>query len=544
MADFAAVLRKAVEALKENTPEAREKIYTKARSTIEAKLAAVSSPPEIADRQRRLIEDAIATVKAEYATPPAAKAGVDDELERLLSDLQVAHPKSAPVVRALPEEPAPAVASQPAEDAQITDADREDNPAEAFAEPEAASEEEREPDPADEIVEPEPAKTAPAEDFGKLAPVSPVDDIDWSQTRPAPVEGPEVLPPLEATLPGNIAPDEAPQRGRGRRLVLPVLLVLVVCAVALGGWLYREDVAQLAGMSNAGDGVDETEAAEGEEPTVQVAAPSEQPQEQRQSTAEAQATPDAPAESAPQKFTQRLLPDGREVDEGPAGGEAGLGEGTSVAQAVQGSEAPVQGRPGGSAEPAESQPDQSLPIGQKAIFYEERTSALEGYAENGSVVWSVVEESPGENLPPEPAIQAEATIPEKGLQLRMTIRRNTDQSLPASHIVELIFLTPENFPGGGINNVLRINMKRSEQDTGSPLLGIPAKIADGFFLVALSDTQEDQRVNSTLLRRQSWIDIPIVYSSGRRALITMEKGLPGERIFNEALDAWSRDTSG
>ncbi|RVC59810.1 hypothetical protein EN779_15135, partial [Mesorhizobium sp. M4B.F.Ca.ET.088.02.2.1] len=44
--------------------------------------------------------------------------------------------------------------------------------------------------------------------------------------------------------------------------------------------------------------------------------------------------------------------------------------------------------------------------------------------------------------------------------------------LPASHIIEMIFLTPEGFDGGGVDNILRIAMKSSEQDAGSPLIGI------------------------------------------------------------------------
>ena len=109
-------------------------------------------------------------------------------------------------------------------------------------------------------------------------------------------------------------------------------------------------------------------------------------------------------------------------------------------------------------------PDAALAVGQKAIFYEERTSAAEGSAEPGSVVWSLVQESPGGNLPPEPAVRAEATIPGKDVKLRMTIKRNADQTLPASHIIEMIFLTPEGFAGGGVENILRVAMKGSEQE--------------------------------------------------------------------------------
>ena len=67
-------------------------------------------------------------------------------------------------------------------------------------------------------------------------------------------------------------------------------------------------------------------------------------------------------------------------------------------------------------------------------------------------------------------------------------------------------------------------MKGSEQEAGSPLIGIPAKIADGFFLVALNDTKAEIDANLTLLRRQNWIDVPVVYKSGRRALLYDGKG--------------------
>jgi hypothetical protein len=182
----------------------------------------------------------------------------------------------------------------------------------------------------------------------------------------------------------------------------------------------------------------------------------------------------------------------------------------------------------------------SVPVGQRAFFYEERTSSAEASAEPGSIVWSLVQESPGNDLPPEPAIRAEATIPGKDVQLRMTIRRNADKTLPASHIVEMIFLTPQGFEGGGIETVLRMSLKGSEQEAGSPLLGIPAKIADGFFLIALNPSKADADANTSLMLRQSWIDVPVQYKSGRRALFTIEKGIPGAKVFDEALKAWQQ----
>ena len=53
----------------------------------------------------------------------------------------------------------------------------------------------------------------------------------------------------------------------------------------------------------------------------------------------------------------------------------------------------------------------------------------------------------------------------------------------------------------------------------------------------------ERNPNLTLLRNQAWIDIPVVYKSGRRALLTMEKGIPGEKVFDEALQAWQAKTA-
>ena len=53
----------------------------------------------------------------------------------------------------------------------------------------------------------------------------------------------------------------------------------------------------------------------------------------------------------------------------------------------------------------------------------------------------------------------------------------------------------------------------------------------GFFLIALADGAQEREANMQLFRRMKWIDIPIVYRSGRRALMTLERGIPGDRVL-------------
>ena len=133
------------------------------------------------------------------------------------------------------------------------------------------------------------------------------------------------------------------------------------------------------------------------------------------------ANADQGASDGPPKFTQRLTPDGREIDErasqcGPGSG----GEGTSVAgqSPGEGTAQPDAGSDAGAAQDNNQQA--SLPVGQRAIFYQERTGAQAGTAEAGSTIWTVVQESPGGDAPLEPAIRAEANIPELGLTMEMT----------------------------------------------------------------------------------------------------------------------------
>ena len=119
-----------------------------------------------------------------------------------------------------------------------------------------------------------------------------------------------------------------------------------------------------------------------------------------------------------------------------------------------------------------------------------------------------------------------------------SLRRNTDQSLPASHTIEIMFNLPADFPTGGISNVPGMLMKQAEQTRGVPLAGLAVKVTPGFFLIGLSAVEADMQRNIQLLKERSWFDIPIVYNNNRRAILAMEKGTPGERAFDDAFAAW------
>ncbi|CDX23432.1 conserved hypothetical protein [Mesorhizobium plurifarium] len=598
MADFVSVLKKQLEKKGDPSFEVRKQIYDGARAVLAKKLAEYSPPlaPDVVSKQKRSLEDAISSVERDYVKRVPAEDPLA-ELEHIFSSID--RNKNQPNHSRQPAAPVPAkpdpFRSEPFKPAAPP----------VRTEPSWQSAPKAEPAPQDPAkAEPAWQNTARTEPSWQAAPKA---EPAWQKAAP-PMPSPReddvgVAGMDDADDGGDVfASDEQPaadtfqrlrpqplerKRGYGG-LIAAVIALLVLAGGGYGIWLNKNAFGSLFGLGGGSKTVST-------EPLVK-------PAPAKPATETAAAPPPAASEPAETtKFTQRLTPEGKETDPGPAGGQATIGEGESVAAltsrppaapttapattppaaATQTPGAPAGGTapatdaanptppaagtappaagatpPAAGATPpaagttppapatAPATAEATVPVGQKAIFYEERTSTQQGTAEPGSIVWSLVQESPGGDLPPEPAIRAEATIPGKNIQLRMTIRRNTDQTLPASHIIEMIFLTPEGFDGGGVDNILRIAMKSSEQDAGSPLIGIPAKIADGFFLVALNDTKADEDANLTLLRGQDWIDVPVVYKTGRRALLTMEKGIPGEKVFDEALKAWAAKTSG
>lgn len=187
-------------------------------------------------------------------------------------------------------------------------------------------------------------------------------------------------------------------------------------------------------------------------------------------------------------------------------------------------------------QPASSQT--VAPVAQRVVLYDEDPSQPQGKQSTGTVVWRTEEVKGANAQSPELVIRADIDIPERKFMMTITLRRNTDQSLPASHTAELNFTLPSDFDGGGIANVPGILMKSNEQARGTPLAGLAVKVTDNFFLIGLSNVEVDRARNLQLLKERSWIDVPLVYANQRRAIVAIEKGEPGERAFQDAFRAW------
>jgi hypothetical protein len=103
-----------------------------------------------------------------------------------------------------------------------------------------------------------------------------------------------------------------------------------------------------------------------------------------------------------------------------------------------------------------------------------------------------------------------------------------------------MFKVPPDFPSGGISNGPGILMKQAEQTRGTPLAGLAVKVTPGFYLIGLSNVDADKDRNLQMLKERSWFDIPVVYNNNRRAILALEKGTPGERVFADAFKAWKQ----
>lgn len=218
-------------------------------------------------------------------------------------------------------------------------------------------------------------------------------------------------------------------------------------------------------------------------------------------------------------------------DNAPAsdGGEAPQTETETVAEA-----------PDSPAVNEESVPPTNAPPGtEAAILYEE--AAADGgndLAHTGALTWEAVTEQSADGQS-ETALVARTAVAMRGIGLSIIFRKNTDPSLPASHTVEIQFEVPADYPFGGVANIGGLLMKTAEPERGQALVGAAARVTDNFFIVGLSDAANDRATNTELMQERTWIDIPVIFDSGKRGIFTFAKGETGAEAFTKAMADWS-----
>jgi hypothetical protein len=177
-------------------------------------------------------------------------------------------------------------------------------------------------------------------------------------------------------------------------------------------------------------------------------------------------------------------------------------------------------------------------VAQRAVLYEENPGGGQQFQNFiGTAVWRTETLTLGAGRAPDLGLRVDIDIPDRKINITMNFRRNTDASFPASHTIEVQFNSPGD-PFGGVSDMRGVRAKSSETAQGTPIAAAVEKVKEGFFLLALPNTEEDANLN--MLRERDWLDIPFVYNNGRRAVLTFQKGTPGERAMNDSLAAWGR----
>ena len=555
MADYYSILNKTISGLANNSQDTRNAIYGKARAAIERQLRAMDPVPseEAIARQMQLLEAAIVKLNTEYAaqdTPPVAnqQSGMPDPVadrvpQQPQPPQQPPQPAQQPEAAQPPESPVSRPVQQAASSRLTVSGNLDVNKAREQSAP-----------PVNNDVAPATRPGHTAQEHANIDPRG----MEYDET---------ILAAVPDTRPNN-AKSGKPQKGGLLSAILPVLLAFGV----VGGGLYalwinkdalidglmgdnNEPVIESTNKTSAEQdpALIDNDAGQQRAPEngkkIRIVGDDTSKKNSSKLTADGETIvvePELPKDntSAQNPIDPKVSSDSNDgqiaadnenadqkVVELGDDGQPKADSNNSVNNAAENS----------SNEDAElaRAADATPSVAQKAFLYEEGTAGASASRDNAAIIWSLEHELADDGSR-EAVIKGQLDVPGRNLSMSLLIKRNRDESLPASHIIELQFQLPNDFSGGNISDVSRFVMKTSEQGRGEGLIAVPAKISDGNFLIALNNLEQALATNNKLMIESSWIDVPLGYTTGRRALVTLEKGALGDKIFRDAFAEWAK----
>jgi len=326
----------------------------------------------------------------------------------------------------------------------------------------------------------------------------------------------------------------------GRRSGAGLTIFLVVFALLLAGvggagfWAWREGYVDLDQMFGQGEAAI-TETAELTPPP----ASNTQTLDTTETLAPLTGQPTGPGNTAPATTPEPTTAlEGLEEDR--LAPEPGEGEATLPEPGV-GDDKTEERLPGGDPavaavdDPAASV-DPEVLAGSQSLLLEASDDGRTGAVPfSGTIEWSEGTDEIGL-----PTLIGHANIPARNLGVDLTIRKNSDPSLPASHLMEIDFDVSDSFVGGSIAGLPGVLLKNEELVQGTPLVGASARVVGSSFLFALSASDTDAPANVDLLSKRKWMDLAVIYGTGKRAIITLEKDDEAQAMFTKVFDAWSQ----
>lgn len=518
MADYFPLLSRAISALPDSTPEARRAVYDRARNALLGQLRTIQPPMEesaIAVESDAL-DEAIARLERE-AEPiaesvPPSPAPTREALKPEAEKPEPAKPESAKLEPAPPEsakpEPSRPQPTQP--EPPLQQSARPIPPARTPlrpippmppVRPNASAPQGLPPAAMPDSMPkpPAPAQTAAPGPQNTAAPERfiPAEDADGGGEPAVAIRAPGFRGDPGAAARDNarpVVPSAPHTTGLDRRLVW-VGLALLIC-VGLGALAFSlrvppEDFAR---------------------PRPQTVDRESSKSGQRAGEAGEAAQPSAPASPS----------------------QAG-----SQSPSQTGSQAPARVETGQRAAPPQQAVAPSAPISQRAaLLVQAAVNDQQNITTHvGATLWRLVpSQRPGANG--QPAIRGDVDLPEIRLRLTLTIEKNTDSTLRASHTMTIRFASEAggNFPA--VAEIGAPQMRNENTPAVDPLAGVQAKITENIFIIALTGEPAFAARNIETMKTRGWFDFPLRMADGRIAKITLEKGVVGDRLFEEAFEAW------
>lgn len=528
MADYHAILKRALSGMPSPNGETRRAVYEKARTALVTQLKAFDPPltPSEITQQRLQLEDAIRRVESEAAkgllrSPPTAPevrppAPAAEEPEPTASRAEPAAPPAQPPIRvasptsteADTPRPATQVAQQPPPSRPVPAAGVMPAASVAAAPPPMPTASSAPPPPPPPRTSPLEKVVGQAEALGGATAELGRQARDVLSDKPRSDAGAGTNFARTGEAVTRKTETEARRRRReevrtgGKKtsrlpMIVGVLVAGLVFAVGIMAlWAQRDAISAMLGGSA--------------EPTIDIT-----------------------KRDAKDVFTPKT-PDRLPGAEDPS---AKVGPAKAVPTQTITTAPQMASQAGAETKPAPIAEQPSVPIAQRVTLYEEGKAGGQAQITAGQVVWQTAP-YPLDGKPGAVQIKAQIDIPERRMSAVLSIHPNNDPSFPASHLIELRFDLPSDFDGQSIKQVPGIIAKATEQSRGDGLVGASAKVSDNFFWIALGGAESDRQRNVKYLRERGWFDVPLLYENGRRAILTIEKAGAGDRVVSDALTAW------
>lgn len=555
MADYFAILKRAVGALPEGSREQRQAIYDKARKALLAQLQQMDPPlaPSEISKQRVSLEEAIRSIELELSR--ANDAGTQEEQSVSSSNAPAQNTGSsassvaasehkppvgvAPAVELGKDNKAKEVASQSAGDKAAgqsapqndVSSDTEEMASRSQKEADAVSSS------SDKVVRragqdvlKNAVRDANALGSATSAAVKSAQETadivgDKRETETARIEptlGDAVVSDVKTykrapeSQPSSVHKEIAASEKTGKQSQTGLMMAVLLLAGGLGISAYL-----LYQNKDAFLGEEASPVAGSEDNTASNMQDADKPEEMPAKTVR----------------TVVVTPDGVTTVE-PAGEESGSDTDQTSSETLQETDqADVRPENGGGQEQtAEQTPEvaqPALPVAQRSIFYEEESAgSTSGRATPGQAIWSI--DGKGD----EATVKVEVAVPDRNVGFSISLKKNLDPELPASHLIEVV--SSHNNPDEPrvIDSIPGLILKPTEQSRGVGLAGAAIRIADDMYWIALKSEAQAVKYNMELLVLRSWIDMPLLYKSGRRAILTLEKGEKGDAVIKQALVEW------